>query len=254
MLRFVVPEGVDRPRVTRLDVTESTNDDAKRGAREGAPHASVWIAESQTKGRGRQGRTWVSPRGENLLFSVLLRIACPPMRVPPLALVAGLAVRDAVARALGEDGRVKVKWPNDVLVDGKKVAGVLVESALSGGRVEYVVVGAGVNVQTRVFPHELADIATSISLAARADAPPPDREALLADILEGIHHDAKHVAHRGLGLVAARLAKHDALAGRRVAGDDVSGIAAGIAEDGRLRVSRNDGVIVTVASGEVRIC
>src|SRR5690606_23130214 len=114
-------------------------------------HGTVWVAESQTGGRGRQGRAWVSPRGENLLFSVLLRIACVPMRVPLIALVSGLAVRDAVARVL-PDREVLVKWPNDVLVSGKKIAGVLVESSIAGSKVDHVVVGIGINVHTRHFP------------------------------------------------------------------------------------------------------
>src|SRR5688572_1664903 len=111
-------------KVIRLVETTSTNDEAKRGAKEGAAHLTVWTAESQTAGRGRQGRAWSSPRGENLLFSVLLRIACPPARVSLVALVAGLAVRDAVAKLLpaARAEAVKVKWPNDVLVGDKKIA------------------------------------------------------------------------------------------------------------------------------------
>ncbi len=240
--------------------TGSTNDDAKAGARAGAPHGAVWIAESQTRGRGRQGRAWVSPMGESLLFSVLLRVSCAPARVPPLSLVCGLAVRDAVARALGErDGeRALVKWPNDVVVRDRsgagwrKVAGVLVESALAGAKVEHVVVGIGVNVHTRDFPEELAAIATSV---AREAASPPDRAELLADVLASLERDVEQVAHRGLGAVHGRLAAHDALAGRAVEGDDgvLAGTACGIDPDGRLLVRRADGAIARVASGEVRL-
>jgi BirA family transcriptional regulator, biotin operon repressor / biotin---[acetyl-CoA-carboxylase] ligase len=240
-----------------LAETASTNDDAKAGAREGAPHGSVWLAETQSGGRGRHGRTWVSPPGENLLFSVLLRITCPPSRVPPLSLVCGLAVRDAVAKAIGDD-RVLVKWPNDVVVRGRdraglrKVAGILVESALSGAKVEHIVVGVGVNVHTRAFEGELAATATSIALES---ALPPDRAELLADILAALDHDVEHVAHRGLGLVHARLAAHDAFKGREVASEDgaISGVACGIDADGRLLVKRPDGAIAKVTSGEVRM-
>src|SRR5271167_489093 len=103
-----------------LGITTSTSDEAKRAAKDGAPHGATWVAEQQTAGRGRQGRAWVSPRGENLLFSVLVRVACPASRLPPLALIVGLAVRDAVARA-APDADVRIKWPNDVLVGKKKV-------------------------------------------------------------------------------------------------------------------------------------
>ncbi|MBX3262563.1 MAG: biotin--[acetyl-CoA-carboxylase] ligase [Labilithrix sp.] len=243
-----------------LAETGSTNDDAKAGARAGAPHGAVWIAERQTRGRGRQGRAWVSPAGESLLFSVLLRVSCAPARVPPLSLVCGLAVRDALARVLGERdaGRALVKWPNDVVVRDRagagwrKVAGVLVESALVGAKVEHVVVGIGVNVHTREFPEELAAIATSV---AREAASPPDRAELLADVLASLERDVEQVAHRGLGAVHGRLAAHDALAGRAVESDDggVAGTACGIDPDGRLLVRRADGVLDKVASGEVRL-
>jgi BirA family biotin operon repressor/biotin-[acetyl-CoA-carboxylase] ligase len=254
--------------------TTSTNDDAKRGAREGAPHGAVWLAESQTSGRGRQGRAWLSARGENLLFSVLLRLRCPPARVPPVSLACGLAVRDAVARALGSaaDGDVLVKWPNDVLVrsprDGvlRKVAGVLVESALSGANVEYVVVGIGINVLVRSLPDEVAGIATSIALerdargGSGAGAGELDRAEILADVLAQLDRDAGHVAHKGLGLVHARLTRHDALAGKQVesvaedgTAGDLRGVASGIDLDGRLLVRSADGVTTRVSSGELRL-
>ena len=254
-----------------LSETGSTNDDAKAGAREGAPHGAVWIAETQSRGRGRQGRTWVSPSGENLLFSVLLRIACAPARVPPLSLVCGLAVRDAVARAIGDDDRVLVKWPNDVVVREasrvggeavgayRKIAGILVESALTGARIEHVIVGIGVNVHTRDFPEDVRAIATSIALEREASQAvrlsSPDRAELLADILDALDRDLEPVAHRGLAHVQARLSAHDALRGCAVESDDaaIAGVADGIDPDGRLIVRRADGTTIRVASGEVRL-
>lgn len=240
------------------DETGSTNDDAKEGARGGAPHGSVWLAETQAAGRGRQGRTWVSPPGENLLFTVLLRIPCSPTNVPPLSLVCGLAVRDAVARAIGDDSRVLVKWPNDVVVRDRvgegyrKLAGILIESALAGSRVEWIVVGIGVNVHTRSFSPELEATATSI---ARESDRPPERARVLADVLAALERDVEQVAHRGLGFVHGRLSKHDALAGRRVESEDrsLAGVGCGIDPDGRLLVRRADGTIAKVASGEMRL-
>src|SRR5262249_42453014 len=154
---------------------------AKAGARAGAPHGQVWLAERQTRGRGRLGRSWLSAPGENLLFSVLVRLGSPPARVPPIALACGLAVRDAVAKLVPSE-RVAVKWPNDVVVldpqrpGYRKIAGVLVESAVVGAKVDYVVIGIGVNVHTRRFPPELATLATSIALESPAV---PDRAELL---------------------------------------------------------------------------
>jgi BirA family transcriptional regulator, biotin operon repressor / biotin---[acetyl-CoA-carboxylase] ligase len=229
--------------------TTSTNDDAKDAARSGAPHGATFVAESQTKGRGRQGRAWVAGRGENLLFSVVLRIPCLPARVPPLSLVVGLAVRDSIARVLSDE-LVRVKWPNDVLVGEKKIAGILIESAVAGSKVDHLVVGIGINVHARSFPADLAEIATSIALeGGRAD-----RSELLADVLAGIDRDIEHVAHRGLGLVHARLSEHDALQAATVeTTDGVRGVACGIDLEGRLRVRRPDGTTSTVNAGEVTV-
>ncbi len=248
--------------------TGSTNDDAKAGAREGAPHGAMWLAESQRAGRGRQGRAWLSTSGENLLFTVLLRLRCMPARVPLISLVAGLAVRDAVARALGSDADadVVVKWPNDVMVRGpggalRKVAGVLVESALAGAKVEYVVVGMGINVLGRTLPADVATTATSIAIErdARAALPAMGRAEILADVLGGLERDVELVAHKGLGHVHARLTRHDALRGHAVesvgdgGGGELRGVAEGIDLDGRLRVRREDGTLVHVSSGEMRL-
>jgi BirA family biotin operon repressor/biotin-[acetyl-CoA-carboxylase] ligase len=236
--------------------TTSTSDEAKLAAKRGAPHGSTWVAEEQTAGRGRQGRAWVSPPGENLLFSTLVRVACPPSRLPPIALAVGLAVRDAVAAA-APGARPVIKWPNDVLVDGKKIAGVLVEAITMGARVEAVVVGVGVNVLTRAFPDDIAARATSVALVADA---PPDRGALLADVLRRLDADLHVVVARGLGLLRARLDACDALRGRRVrsdAGDE--GTAEGIDEDGRLMVRRPPdapgvpGVLARWSAGEVHL-
>ncbi len=236
-----------------LSETESTNDDAKRGAKEGAPHGAVWTAEVQTRGRGRQGRAWLSSRGENLLFSVLLRIPCAPVRVPLAALVCGLSVRDAVARAIGVDDAALVKWPNDVLVSGRKIAGVLVESAMSGTRVDYVVCGVGINVHARTLPKDLDGVATSIALerSSRGVCGEIDRAVILADVLESLDRDIEHVLQRGLGIVHARLSRHDALRGREVSVEGATGVAEGIDLDGRLRVRGPDGNARFVASGEV---
>ena len=232
-----------------LDETTSTNDEAKAGAKVGAPHGAVWVAESQTAGRGRQGRTWLAARGESLLVSVLLRIRCPPARLPPLALVAGLAVRDAVARALQPSAaEVGLKWPNDVLIGKKKVAGVLVEAQLAGKNVESIVVGVGINVHARSFPEEIAALATSIALETTSV---PDRAELLADLLSGLDRDLPVAAMRGIGTVHARLSEADTLRGSRVRGEQGEGLAEGIDLEGRLCVRGDDGTLRKWSAGEV---
>ncbi len=145
-----------------------------------------------------------------------------------------------------------MKWPNDVLIRNKKVAGILVESAVSGRNVEHVVVGIGINVHTRVFPDEVAALATSL---AREGGVALDRGEILADVLARLDRDVELVAHNGLGLVHARLTRHDALAGREVASADgtVRGMACGIDLEGRLLVRDAQGVVARVSSGEVTI-
>ncbi|MDP9001826.1 MAG: biotin--[acetyl-CoA-carboxylase] ligase [Myxococcota bacterium] len=235
-----------------LASTTSTNDEAKVGARRGAPHGATWVAEEQTAGRGRHGRVWWSPAGESLLFSVLVRQGLAASRLPQIALVAGLAVQVAVTRAAIADA--KIKWPNDIQVGGKKVAGLLVEAITAGSRVEAVVIGIGINVHTRTFPEGIKDHATSIALASGGRTEPPDRARVLADVLEILDRDLHVVGTRGLGIVRARLEAADALRGRRVrndAGDE--GIASGIDDEGHLLVRREDGVLARWFAGEVHL-
>jgi BirA family biotin operon repressor/biotin-[acetyl-CoA-carboxylase] ligase len=235
-----------------LTETTSTNDEAHRGAKIGAAHGTTWVAESQTAGRGRHGRAWVSPRGEGLLFSVLLRVACAPARLPVVALVAGLAVRDGVAE-VAPGIELGLKWPNDVVCQRRKLAGVLVEAITVGSRVDAVVVGIGINVLTRDFPDELAVRATSVALACPS-VPPPPRSAVLAAVLAALDRDLHVVLARGLGLVRARLNAHDALRTRRVRSDaGEAGVASGIDDEGRLIVERDDGVLARWTAGEVHV-
>jgi BirA family transcriptional regulator, biotin operon repressor / biotin---[acetyl-CoA-carboxylase] ligase len=238
--------------LTRLATTTSTNDEAHRAAKEGAPHGATWVAEEQSAGRGRRGRTWTSPPGEGLLFSVLLRPGCTPANLPPIALVAGLAVRDAVARAAPE-APVGLKWPNDVVAADRKLAGVLVEAKTVGSRIEAVVVGIGINVHTRSFPDDIADRATSVALIA-AGAPPPDRAEMLADVLAALDRDLHVVARRGLGLLRARLEAADSLRGGRVRCDTGrEGVACGIDDEGRLLVRGQGGEVQRWMAGEVHL-
>jgi BirA family biotin operon repressor/biotin-[acetyl-CoA-carboxylase] ligase len=249
--------GLGRPMVLLAETT-STNDVATRAAREGAPHGATWVAERQTKGRGRRGHAWLSPAGEGLLFSVLVRVPCAPARIPPIALVAGLAVRDAVAAASGAS--IAIKWPNDVLVGGRKIAGVLVEAVTAGSRVDAIVIGIGINVHTRSFPPDIADTATSIALVSSSSSPrsasplPPDRASILANVLAVLDRDVHVVVGRGLGLLRGRLEQSDSLRGHRVRSDTgEEGLASGIDDDGRLLVRRDDGVLTRWSAGEVHL-
>lgn len=230
-----------------LAETTSTNDVAKRAAKNGAHHGTTFVADAQTAGRGRQGRAWLSARGESILMSTIARIPCAPARLPPLSLVAGLAALEAIAPDV--DVTPRIKWPNDVWLDGKKTAGVLVEASVAGDKVEWIVVGIGINVHERHFPAEIEPFATSVSLHASR---PPDRAQIVARLLAALDRDLAPAATHGLRFVHARLREHDALFGKHVHGEVGEGIADGIDLDGRLRVRRKDGV-ETWTAGEVHL-
>jgi BirA family biotin operon repressor/biotin-[acetyl-CoA-carboxylase] ligase len=242
-----------------IEETSSTNDEAKHAARQGAPHGSTWVAEAQTAGRGRQGRAWVSARGENLLVSVLWRQPCATARLPLLSVATGVAVCE-VARRVAGGADVRLKWPNDVVlvererrtgrVRLKKLAGVLVETTMRQGKVDAVVIGVGLNVHSRELPDEIADHATSLALLA---AGPLDRAEILADLMVAIDRETTVVAARGLGLLRDRLTLWDALRGERVQSDLGAGVALGVDDDGRLVVQADDGGRMAWGAGEVHL-
>jgi BirA family transcriptional regulator, biotin operon repressor / biotin---[acetyl-CoA-carboxylase] ligase len=221
---------------TSKQVTNSTNDDAMAAARDDAPHGSLFVAESQLKGRGRRGASWHSAPGQSLTFSLLLRPELEPARVSLLSLVTGLAVRHVLSRHV--DCPVLVKWPNDVLASGRKIAGILVESQLSGGRVSAVVVGVGLNLGPCEFPPELRERAVSLHELGVASL---DAGALLGELVHEIATRIQACAGEGTSEIVRELQEFDALLGKRVDIDGTSGVAAGIGADGSLLVDTADG-------------
>lgn len=241
---------IGRPlRVASL--TGSTNDDAKQAAEGGAPHGAAFLADAQSAGRGRGGHAWHSPPGENLYMSVVLRPRMKADRVPPIALAVGAAVARVVERLLPEgEGapRVGVKWPNDILVGGRKLGGILVEGRLRGEEVAHLVVGVGLNVRASSFPAEIADRATSLRALGSGHL---ERASIAAALLAEIGAVLPIFEAEGLALLLPELAARDVLRGRRVDVSGESGVAEGIDESGKLLVRRDDGSLCRVASGEV---
>jgi BirA family biotin operon repressor/biotin-[acetyl-CoA-carboxylase] ligase len=228
--------------------TQSTNDDALVAAKGGAAHGAVFGAETQTRGRGRRGSEWVSTPGEGLWFSVLLRPQLDAERVSGLSLCAGLAVRAAVAQRVSAP--VLVKWPNDVLASGRKVCGILVESQITGPSINSVIVGIGVNVTQSAFPEALLGIATSLALLGATNL---SREALLADVLQGLEQELQRLTAQGLAGMASALRPHDALLGRRLRVDAREGIGDGIDSAGRLLLKDDDGRVHAINAGHVEL-
>jgi BirA family biotin operon repressor/biotin-[acetyl-CoA-carboxylase] ligase len=214
---------IGTPRVHHR-VADSTNERAKALAAAGAPHGTLVTASEQTAGRGRQGRSWLAGAGAAVLMSVVLR---PPPEALPLA--AAVAVAEAVPV------ETAIKWPNDVLTDGRKLAGILVEGRPQEG---WVVLGIGLNVSG--VPDEVADIAASLDGA--------DRDEVLAALLERL--DAR--LSSPLEEVLDEWRRRDALLGQEIAWDGGTGVAAGIDSDGSLLVDTDDGRVALVA-GEVHL-
>jgi BirA family biotin operon repressor/biotin-[acetyl-CoA-carboxylase] ligase len=230
---------------------ESTNDEAAAWARAGAPAGAVVVADEQTRGRGRLGRRWHSPPGASLYLSAVLRPPLAPHRVPPLTLAAGVAVAEALVQC---DVAPALKWPNDVLVDGKKIAGILTEMSSDLDRVHHVVVGIGVNLNVRAFPEELAAIATSVAIVRGTTVARAEFAAALCARLE--HWHDRFVAD-GAAPVVAAWRQHARFFGKRVqvtAGRDrMEGVAEDLDEDGALRLQLDDGRVVRVVAGEIAI-
>ena len=226
--------------------TASTQDDARQAAAQGVPEGAVFVADEQTRGRGRQGRSWITPPGAALLASVVLRPGLDAPRLPPLALVVGLAVRDAAARRV-PGVLVSIKWPNDLLIEGRKLAGVLVEASIRGDRVEAAIAGFGVNLREAALPPEIAARATCLEHHGATDL---DAPSLLVDILVALESRLRLFVRSGLGPLLPELRAFDGARGRLVRGIEGVGIASGIADDGRLLVALPQGT-VAVAAGEV---
>ncbi|GAC1575872.1 MAG: biotin--[acetyl-CoA-carboxylase] ligase [Polyangiales bacterium] len=243
-----------------LEVTGSTNDDARAWANQSAPSGSLVIADTQTKGRGRQGRAWSSPAGHSLSISIICRPTLAPVALPPLAIVAGLAARELVSARMPCIGdapqpAVQVKWPNDVWIAGRKVGGILVEASIVGSRVEHVVIGLGLNVTSTTFPPEIEGKVTSLLLGG-CDSSKLDRTKIILDWIGLLDREISVYLHHPEAL-PSRLAPHDAIFGRRVRIGDpaqsarVSGTARGIDPDGRMRVVLDDGTVFRASAGEV---
>jgi len=230
----------------------STNDRAKELAEEGAEHGEVVIAEAQTAGRGRRGRSWVSPPRKNLYFSVVLRPELPPARAPELTLVASVALCDALRLAGVEAG---IKWPNDLLASGRKIAGVLTELAAEPDRVHWAVLGAGVNVNARRedFPEELRDEATSVLIERGQPAP---RALLAAACFTALEDWLDRHAEEGFAPIREAWRARTVTLGREVVvkadGREIAGTAEDIDETGALLV-RGPAGLERILAGDVKL-
>lgn len=226
--------------------TPSTQVVLHRLAAQGAPEGTVVVADHQTAGRGRYGRRWVAPPGKALLVSILLRPPLPAPRLGEIGLAAAVAVADAIQAAAGVTARIK--WPNDLLVDSRKVAGILSEAALDG-EAAHVALGIGVNVGQTLedFSPELRDRAESLLLAGGR---PVERGVLLGALLVELEARYGTLCREGFAPIREAWLARAAL-GQRVAYGGYEGVAVDLGPDGALIVRGGDGRLMPIVSGEL---
>jgi len=231
---------------------DSTNSVAMHLGEAGDLHGTVVLAEEQTAGRGRAGRSWTSEKSAGIYCSVLLRPLIPPAHAPLLTLVAGLAARDAVAEEL--NSVPDIRWPNDLLVGKRKFAGILTEMHAEPDRVHYAVIGIGINVNQSKMPADLADTATSLRIETGKSH---SRFELLIRLLRNLDRYYNQFLAEGAAPILRRFAQVSSyFKGKRVrittATETFTGTTAGLEPSGVLRVSRDDGRgIAPVISGDV---
>lgn len=242
-------------RLIFFEQTTSTNDEARKLAWEGAADGTVVLAEKQTAGRGRRGARWVSPPGRNGIVSVLCRPGAelPPGKWARLTLAAALAGCDALDAVPGLSAAADVKWPNDLYLSGRKVAGILVESAWAadGG---FVVIGTGfnLNLEPSDFPDELKNTATSVWMERGGRA--VDRTVFLTNYLRALELRRRQAAE-DFETMKAEAWRRSWLAHRRVtltsAGRELEGIVGGLGPEGELLLGMDDGSVQSVASADL---
>lgn len=237
-----------------LDEVGSTNDYAKSLAISGAKDGTLIIADQQNKGRGRMGRIWSSAKGKGIWMTLLLRPSIEPQKAQIITLAASVAVVQALQPLLGE--RVKVKWPNDVLVDGKKICGILTEMSCELENINYIVLGIGINVNQVVndFPEEIRETATSIN-AILNNLEDIDRLSIIADILKAFEELYLLILEGKTDKVISNWRLFSCTLGRKIRvsslNGDLCGIAEDITEDGVLILKDNSGKIHRIFSGEI---
>ena len=234
---------------------DSTNNRARDLALEGADEGTLVISETQSMGRGRLGRDWISPKGKGIWMSLILKPDLPPDQAPRITAIVAVALRKALNKATGLD--VGIKWPNDIIINAKKVCGILTEIQADIDRIHYLVVGIGINVNMLAddFPPEIASTATSLRIAMNAWL---DRRWIIALVMEEIEDTyLKYTKNKDFRRLLDQYREYSVTLNKsvRVIGRDMNfeGFALDFDTDGSLLVKREDGSITKVLSGDVSV-
>lgn len=240
-------------KVEFFEETDSTNTEARRQAERGAPDGTLVVAERQTAGKGRRGRSWTSPAGTGIWMSLILKPKLEPACAPMLTLLAGLAVSAGIEDYCGL--KPQIKWPNDLTLDGKKICGILTEMSADMEMIQYVVTGIGINVNIEEFPEEIASKATSLYLETGQKL---KRSGMISCIMKRMEeYYEKFLEVSDLSCVQREYEERLVNLGRQVLvlapKGQYQGICRGINKDGELLVEREDKTITRVMSGEVSV-
>jgi BirA family biotin operon repressor/biotin-[acetyl-CoA-carboxylase] ligase len=232
---------------------DSTNTEIARLAARGEAHGTVVVADAQTAGKGRSGRQWESPAGENIYMSILLRPDCVPDRAPMLTLVMAYSVAEVLKQQGFLD--VQIKWPNDLVLSGKKICGILTEMQLTEAVIDYVVVGVGINVNTSKFPEELQETATSLYLESERKL---EREKIVESVVDCFDKAYRQfIEVQDLSFLKEAYNNMLVNADREVRvlepGNEYTAYARGINSEGELLVRMSDGEEKHVYAGEVSV-
>ena len=234
------------------DVIDSTNTKAKLLAAGGAPDGTLVIAERQTAGKGRLGRNWESEPGVNLTFSLILRPQISPSRTGIIPLIAGIAVSQAVEDVTGR--KPSCKWPNDILMEGRKICGILTESLVEGSSLLALIVGIGINVNQKEFPAEIRETAGSL---LRVTGTPVPRVSLLSAVLYRLENLSAFFTPDRHAEFLKTYSEYGPRAGTRVrlrhSSGTASGVTAGIDDSGGLILRDPRGTETTWYAGDVTI-
>ena len=251
MLRQRLKGSLFGKRIYHFFKTDSTNRIGLELGYNGEEEGAVILAEEQTAGRGRAGRAWHSERATGIYVTLLLRPKLAPVQAPLLTMMAGLSAHSAVQAVSGLD--VDLKWPNDLLIRGKKAGGILTEMHAETNAVRFVIVGIGLNVNQERFPNELSLIATSLRVETGKSQ---SRLEILVRLLREFENDYNRFLREGAASVVERFERVSSYARNkkvRVTNgtDSFTGVTAGLAPEGLLQVKRDDGKVVTVIAGDV---
>lgn len=241
------------PDIVFLEETDSTNEEARKLAMEGYPHGTLVVADSQTGGKGRRGRSWHTPKGSSIAMSLILKPELEAEHASMLTLVQAMAVAEAIEENCGLKARIK--WPNDILVNEKKVCGILTEMNMEGTKISSIIVGTGINVNQDSFPEDISEIATSLK---RESGKVQSRENLIECICRLFEkYFEMFMESKDLTGILEEYNSRLISKGRMVKvldpKEEFVGEALGINASGELLVKKESGEVIEVYAGEVSV-